>query len=117
MRVTVAEDGSATLLFPAGIEAAIVSGETTAVPVDAEDGDDWMRLRISEDVLFAAVRRVVQLTGRRIPDAVVSKVETAADLGMCACSFVCSAAGLTWGGSSGVFPDEAEAGDAQRRPA
>lgn len=91
MRVTVAEDGSATLLFPAGIEAAIICGEAIAVPADAEDSDDWMRLRISEDVLFAVVRRVVQLTGRRIPDAVVSKVETAADLGMCACSFVCSA--------------------------
>lgn len=85
MHVTVAEDGSATLLFPAGIEAAIVSGEAITVPADAENGDDWMQLRINEDLLFTVVRRVVQLTGRRIPDAVVSKVVTAADLGMCAC--------------------------------
>lgn len=84
VRVTVAEDGSATLLFPAGYEAAIVAGEAAADEHEADIDDDegWMRMPIAGDVLFDVVRRVVQLTGRRIPDPVVSKVTTAADLGM-----------------------------------
>lgn len=91
VRVTVAEDGSATLLFPAGHEAAIMAGETAGeheheahINNDDDDDDDegWMQMQIEGNVLFDVVRRIVQLTGRRIPDPVVSKVATAADLGM-----------------------------------
>lgn len=42
--------------------------------------EGWERMQIAEDVLFDVVRRVVQLTGRRIPDPVVSRVTTVGDL-------------------------------------
>lgn len=42
----------------------------------------WANLRLRGDVLFDVVKRVVQLTGRRIPDPEVSKMKTIADLRM-----------------------------------
>lgn len=86
VRVVVAADGSATLSFPGGVEAAIVAGGEAEVVVEQEEeveraGDEgWAQMRIAEDVLFDVVRRVVQLTGRRIPDPVVSKIATVGDI-------------------------------------
>lgn len=106
VRVAVAADGSATLLFPGGVEAAIVAGgiadEEGKEEVEEEEGEKevdaagWTQMRISEDVLFDVVRRVVQLTGRRIPDPVVSRVATVGDLRMFFFPFSpCGGGGLT----------------------
>lgn len=86
VRVVVAADGSATLSFPGGVEAAIVAGGEAVVVAEGEGeveraGDEgWAQMRIAEDVLFDVVRRVAQLTGRRIPDPVVSKIATVGDI-------------------------------------
>lgn len=86
VRVVVAADGSATLSFPGGVEAAIVAGGEAEVVVEQKEeverarDEGWAQMRIAEDVLFDVVRRVVQLTGRRIPDPVVSKIATVGDI-------------------------------------
>lgn len=93
VRVSVAADGEATLLFLGDAEVALVDGvereyeeeEEEEGQVQQQEEDGWRDVKVAGGMLFAVVRRVVQLTGRRIPDPVVSRTVVAGDLRMFSC--------------------------------